>query len=279
LALPTKKGQSMTIKKTRGSDLIWESLDDQGEVWFRSTISLLDFSAIATSDEKVSERLQKMLKSCVRLNSEFLSKWNGFKVETQLEFPRNWGLGSSSTLVHALAEWAEVHPLMLCYKCSNGSGYDVACAGAEGPIVFQSDAESVSYTPIEFNPTFKDNLYFLHLGKKQDSEAQVEFYLKKAKKRKSLVKEINSITEKMMEVKSLDAFEALICAHEDLLSQCLGVPKIKSEFSDYWGCIKSLGAWGGDFALVTSTQSYEATKKYFADKGLDTLILFEDMVL
>ncbi len=279
LALPTIKGQSMTIKKTRGSDLVWESLDEEGNVWFKSTISLMDFSALSTTDEEVSKRLQKILKSAVRLNSEFLSKWNGFKVETQLEFPRQWGLGSSSTLVHAVAEWAEVHPLMLCYKCSNGSGYDVACAGAEGPIVFQSDSDSVSYTPIDFSPSFSKHLFFVYLGNKQQTETQIEYYLKKGKNRKTLVKQINEITEEMMNVKSLSDFESLIEKHEQLLSQSLSYPPIQEKFPDFWGKMKSLGAWGGDFALVTSKKSQEDTEAYFQNQGLDTVIPFEEMVL
>ncbi len=42
LAIPTKLGQSMTIKKTRGSDLIWESLQPDGEPWFNAQILTWD---------------------------------------------------------------------------------------------------------------------------------------------------------------------------------------------------------------------------------------------
>lgn len=270
----------MSIKKTRGSDLVWESLDYMGEVWFKSTISLMDFSPINTTDEEVSARLQKMLKSAVRLNSEFLSKWNGFKVETQLEFPRNWGLGTSSTIMYTIAEWAQVHPLRLCFKSSNGSGYDVACAGADGPIVFQNADDAVSYTPIDFNPSFKSNLYFVHLGEKQNTDDQISYYLKKVKNRKSLVKEINNITENMMEVTSLSKFEELITKHEEILSEALGYVCIKEDrFSDYWGVVKSLGAWGGDFALVTSQKSADDTREYFLSKGLETFVPFGEMIL
>lgn len=270
----------MAIKKTRGSDLIWESLDHNGEVWFKSTISLMDFSPISTTDEAVSKRLQKMLKNAVRLNSEFLSKWNGFKVETQLEFPRIWGLGTSSTIMYTIAEWAQVHPLRLCFKCSNGSGYDVACAGADGPIVFQNADDAVSYTPIDFDPSFKSKLYFVHLGEKQNTDDQITYYLKKVKNRKSLVKEINDITDKMMEVSSLSNFEELINKHEDVLSAALGYGRIKDErFSDYWGSVKSLGAWGGDFAIVTSEKSAEDTREYFLSKGLETFVPFGEMIL
>jgi len=49
LALPTKYGQKMTVKNSRGSDLVWICYDEQGEKWFSSHISLYDFSAVDTA--------------------------------------------------------------------------------------------------------------------------------------------------------------------------------------------------------------------------------------
>jgi len=280
LALPTKLGQTMAVKKTRGSDLVWESLDHEGNSWFKSTISLLDFSPINTTDDAVSERLRKLLKNAVRLNSEFLSKWNGFKVETQLGFPRDWGLGSSSTLTYLIAEWAGVHPLLLAMKSSNGSGYDVACAGADGPIVFQSDEDAINYTPIDFKPEFHEQLYFVHLGRKQNTDDQIKYYLKQVKNKKALSKKISDITEKVMETSSFSGFEKLICEHEEMISSALNLPKASTErFSDYWGCVKSLGAWGGDFVLVTSQKSKEETEEYFESKDLKTVIPYNEMII
>ena len=103
----------MTVKNSRGSDLIWECEDKDGNSWFNSHISLYDFSAINTTDQDISDNLKKILKNAVRLNSEFLSKWNGFKVITKLEFPRDWGLGSSSSLYSLIGDWADINSLML----------------------------------------------------------------------------------------------------------------------------------------------------------------------
>ena len=36
---------------------------------------------------------------------------NGFKVTTKLDFPKNWGLGTSSTLINNIAQWAQVDAL------------------------------------------------------------------------------------------------------------------------------------------------------------------------
>jgi len=270
----------MTIKRTTSADLIWESHDKNGKIWFDSTISLFDFSAVQTSDQATSDYLQKLLKNAVRLNSEFLSQWNGFKIETQLEFPLDWGLGSSSTLIYLIAEWAEVNPLLLYFKTEDGSGYDVACSFASGPLEYINSPDEVSYTEIDFAPSFHQKLYFVHLGKKQNTALGIKDYLKAVKNKASLVKSITKITEDMKSVTQLSGFDNLLQTHEDLIASHTGFKKAKDlHFSDYWGTVKSLGAWGGDFVLVTSDKSEAETKAYFQNKGFETIIGYKDMVL
>lgn len=51
---------------------------------------------------------------------------------------------------------------------------------------------------------------------------------------------------------SLLDFEKLITAHEAIISKLIQQDTIKAKlFKDFNGTIKSLGAWGGDFVLVT----------------------------
>jgi hypothetical protein len=47
-------------------------------------------------------------------------------------------------------------------------------------------------------------------------------------------------------------------------------------FSDFPGSIKSLGAWGGDFILVTKAGD---TVKYFERMGYTTIIPWKEMCL
>lgn len=279
LGLPTKQGQHLVVKRTTSSDLIWESLDINGKPWFESTISLFDFSPVTTTDENISAYLQKLLKNAVRLNSEFLSQWNGFKIETRLEFPINWGLGSSSTLIYLVAEWAEVNPLMLYFKTEDGSGYDVACAFADGPVEYINTPDEVSYTEVDFKPSFHKDLYFVYLGKKQNSLAGIREYLKAVKNKASMVKSITRITEDIRGVSNLSGFEILLESHEEIIASHTGFKRVKqTTFSDYWGTVKSLGAWGGDFVLATSTKGPDDTKAYFESKGCDTVIPYKEMV-
>ena len=279
LAIPTNLGQRMEVKQTRKSDLFWKSYDTNGEEWFTAQISLYDFSAVKTTDEKKAVYLKKLLKGAVRLNSEFLSKWNGFDVKTYLEFDKEWGLGSSSSLTYMVAQWADVNPLLLHFKCFNGSGYDVACAGAELPITYQIADDTVSYTEVDFEPSFKNHLYFVYLNKKQSTKTAIEDYMKKAKQRKTMAKKQTAITESILKCKALPQFIELIHEHEALVSHHLGMETIRKTmgFEDFDGGIKSLGAWGGDFILVASNMGARSVKAYFAEKGFQTVLSYQDM--
>ena len=49
----------------------------------------------------------------------------------------------------------------------------------------------------------------------------------------------------------------------------------ESFFKDFEGSIKSLGAWGGDFILVTSKDN---PTDYFKSKGFETIIPYHEMI-
>lgn len=270
----------MLVRNARGSDLVWEALDDNGDTWFDAQISLYDFGAVKTSDEEIAKKLQKMLKSAVRLNSEFLSTWSGFKVQTQLEFPLNWGLGSSSSLISLISEWAYINPFHLHFEVSNGSGYDIACAKADGPITYQITDDEIQFSEFDFNPSFTKNLYLVYLNVKQNSEKEVEESSKKFKNKKSIIKDLTSISEELMKNKSFSKFTELITEHEDIVSKVIGKDTVKAErFQNFNGAIKSLGAWGGDFILAASSEGDDYVKKYFNKNGYHTIYKFSSLVL
>ncbi len=280
LAVPTKAGQSMNVKDGRGSEINWKAYDSTGKIWFDAHFSLYDFSALKTSDEEKAKKLTKLLKECTRQNSEFLSAWKGQTVETYLEFPLDWGLGSSSTLIYCLSQWADANPYYLLFNTSAGSGYDIACAYAEGPLLYQLGDESIRIDEVYFNPSFKDHLYFLFLGKKSDSNKAVEEYKSKTKPSDSVVDEISKITEAVVGSKSLSEFNQLLSTHEQIIAKIIDQEPLQMKsFTDFPGKVKSLGAWGGDFALVASDEPIEKIKSYFAAKGFNTLISYKDMVL
>lgn len=282
LALPTTVGQSMSIKYRQSYQptLNWKSTDHTGKVWFESDFEFWHFNPIKKSDEEKQLFLQKVLKSVRALNPHFLRDDVDVFVETKLEFPIDWGLGSSSTLLYNIAQWAYVSPFELLKRSLGGSGYDVACAQSMGPIHYQLAHQKPQWSMIQFDPKFKENIYFIYLGKKQNSQEAVANYReKKIENKQSYVDQISLITKEMTTTGELTSFNRLVVEHEKIMAEVLGCQTLKSlRFSDYWGEVKSLGAWGGDFALVTSDRGFQETRDYFVGKGLETIIPFDEIV-
>ena len=273
LALPTQKGQTLSISELSEAVLEWKSYDIQQNVWFEATFSP-DFDIIQSSDISVAQTLQKMLITCRELNPQFTPFHK--KIETHLEFPQDWGLGSSSTLLYNLAQWAEVDAYQLLWKSFKGSGYDIACAGSEKPLIYQLVKGLPEVKTSNFNPSFKNQLFFLHLNQKQNSREGILQYQLIQKDKKEAIATLNTITETIEKTQHLDEFIALLTQHEQLIADYLEISTIQQQlFSEYQGLIKSLGAWGGDFVLVTKQENMLS---YFAEKGYTTLIPYEEMI-
>jgi len=283
LAIPTKLGQRLEIithKNKQTNTLQWSSFDEQNQRWFQAHFSLPDLMIIATSDELMSQRLQQLFQAIRLQNPTFLEESNDLQVNIYLEFPRNWGLGSSSTLVHLLAQWAEVDPFPLQFEVFGGSGYDIACAGAQQSILYQKIQGKPLVQKVDFAPNFLDQLYFVYLGKKQDSRKGIAQYRKNAKQQAKLVKAITFLTHDFLAAKDLRTLEKVMEEHEAIVSESIAMETVKTMyFKDYWGAVKSLGAWGGDFILATSDRSIEGTKAYFEQKGFNTFFQYQDLAL
>lgn len=279
LALPTRLGQLLRIDEIEESKLIWESYDEQKNAWFKAEFALSDFEIVHSEDEKIAATLQQILLKARVQNNAFLTDNQGVKCRTKLEFPRDWGLGSSSTLIYMIAKWAEVNPYWLLKETMGGSGYDIACAGINRPILYQRNGINPLIEEIDFKPPFAENLYFVHLGKKQNSRDGIARYRSYDKDKEFAIQRIQLLTENILTCSELLDFEELIISHESLISTYLELPTIKkSHFSDYWGALKSLGAWGGDFILATSDKDAAATRSYFSKKGFETVLTFEEMI-
>ena len=145
LLLPTKFGQDLVVEPIKEPQLIWGSFTNTGECWFEAVFDLPKLrlvNATFNSDkdgsaEFIAETLQNILTEARKLNSDFLQSQTGFVVKTNLTFPQNWGLGSSSTLINNIASWANVDAFKLLWNSFKGSGYDIACAQNDSPIFYQ----------------------------------------------------------------------------------------------------------------------------------------------
>ena len=273
LAIPTKKGQSLTVEASEQKGIYWKSLDEKGNVWFEATFNL--DTSISKKEDKVFFQLIQILKEAQKLNPSFLTQEN-YNITTKLDFPRNWGLGTSSTLINNIAQWAQVDAFELLQNSFGGSGYDIAAAQHNTPILYSLLDGKPNIETVSLNWNFTENLFFVHLNQKQDSKEGIAHY-KKAKVNAPLISEISNITKQIITCKTLQNFEALIEKHESLISKSIGLSTIKSKlFPDFKNAIKSLGAWGGDFILATGG---EREKDYFREKDYLTIISFEEMIL
>src|SRR5690606_38833574 len=184
----------------------------------------------------------------------FLSKYEGIQVKTTLDFPRNWGLGSSSTLINNIAQWAEVDGFALLANSFGGSGYDIAAAQSDAPILYELKNEKSKFRKVHLPWDFTDSLFFVHLNKKQDSKKGIARYRNTSVDEK-IIQRISDISNKLLMCYTLSDFEKLMNAHEEIISEIIKLPTIKEQlFSDYPNTIKSLGAWGGDFVLATGNE-------------------------
>ncbi|PTM04073.1 MAG: GHMP kinase [Bacteroidetes bacterium] len=279
LALPTKLGQDLTIEPNEKNTLIWRSIHENGNTWFESEFSLDEIAKMQTPSNPISKRLLEILISAKQLNPNFLIANNGFSVTTKLDFPHNWGLGSSSTLINNIANWANINPYDLLELTFGGSGYDIACARFNNPIIYSKNPidNSRIINEVNFNPSFKDELFFIHLNQKQDSREGIKRYNQVKNNLSSTILEINTITKHIIDCDSLSEFKKHITKHEDIISSLINLPTVKTSlFNNYQGAIKSLGAWGGDFILATGSQN---DMDYFKQKGYSTIISYSDMIL
>ena len=122
LALPTLKGQKFTINPIDQLDIIiWQAFDYMNDLWFWAEICTTNWTVIKTSEARHANRIIQLLKAAKDLNPEFYPQRSGFKVTTELDFPISWGLGSSSTLIAAVADWSENDPHLLSKRSFGGS--------------------------------------------------------------------------------------------------------------------------------------------------------------
>ena len=290
LAVPTKFGQDLIIKSIQEPELIWGSFTNTGECWFEAIFDLPKLrlkNATFNSDKEgnaefIAETLQKILSEARKLNPAFLQQENGLLVKTNLTFPQNWGLGSSSTLINNIASWANGDAYQLLWNSFSGSGYDIRCAQNDLPIFYQLENRQPIVKQVEFNPNFKDELFFVHLNKKQNSREGIQRYKEyQSKKSSDFAQDDNATISNLSEefIKAVSAIDLgkIMEEHERVVSSIIKLKPVKTTlFQDYFGAVKSLGAWGGDFILATGN---EETPTYFKQKGFETILPYSKMVL
>ena len=285
LAVPTSFGQDLEIHAVEEPQLVWGSFTEQGRCWFEAVFDVpklrLKNATFSSSQEGsaefIAETLQTILQEARKLNPSFLNQTSGVMVKTHLTFPRDWGLGSSSTLLANIANWAGIDAYQLLWNAFSGSGYDIACAQSQSPLLYQLINKEPQVTSVTYAPSFADQLFFVHLNQKQNSREGIAHYKQQRHLMNNAIEEISQLSDAFLHASSMKDLEKVMNEHEQLISSMVKLTKVKDlYFKDYFGAVKSLGAWGGDFMLATGN---EDAPNYFKDKGFETIIPYNEMVL
>ncbi|MFP4370262.1 MAG: GYDIA family GHMP kinase [Candidatus Kapaibacterium sp.] len=279
LAAPLKFGQSLRYRERRGDKgAEWNSYIYANK-WLGAKFDD-ELNPIEYSDKELAEKLSEILKAAASLNPGFAERIAYYSIETQLNFDKGWGLGSSSTLISNISYLAGINPYHLLKLVSGGSGFDIACARSDMPLFFKKNNGIPEINEIEFRPPFLDKLYFIYLGNKQSSEESIKNFSRIKEPFTYEVSEISEITRQMSRTDSFEDFSMLMDKHEEIISSVLKTPSLRQEkFSDFDGSIKSLGAWGGDFAMIAWEHDLDELIHYLHSKGLGTIFTFRDIIL
>lgn len=271
LAIPVKFGQTLTVIDSDRNDISWESYSND-EIWFAATFSA-DLKLQTGGDVGTSQLLSHLLRYMRIQKPELFKAGQIFRVDA--DFPLEWGLGSSATLISLLAQWGEFNPYELLENSLIGSGYDIACATANGPIEYQRKDREVEV--VNLNNAITDQLLFVYSGKKQDTSSEVMRF-QDCSIEQNMIEEMNRIVGESIAAQNIDAFAHCMEKSEMFLSKILGLPTIKEKlFGDYPHAIKSLGAWGGDFFMAVYYDENEA-RSYFEQKGYTVQFSFNEII-
>ena len=283
LAVPTRPGQTLTVEPRPGNDrrFSWLALDERGEQWFSAVFDRETWLGARPQvrSEDTKARISQLLFAAEEISPGCTECLVGKNLTTELEFNRKWGLGSSSTLVANLARLLEVNPYALLEKTFGGSGYDLACALAEGPILYERNGAEPRVTTLDWRPEWINNTVFVYRNQKQNSRAGIRRYREQTVP-DAARREIAELSLVLInETSHLRAAARILRRHEAIVSEVIGLPTVQEElFADFPGQLKSLGAWGGDFIWALSAESPEKTTAYFNDRGYPTVIPYNQMV-
>ena len=278
-ALPTKFGQDLVVENGLNKEIQWKSYNFDDHLWFEDSITFSEVvNNVVVKIETVKTTLINILHEAYLLNPDFINNSVGYKISTHLTFPKNWGLGTSSTLLNNIAQWTKIDAFTLLKNSFGGSGYDIACAQNNNPIVYRLEQNLPIVEKVVFHPEFTKNIFFVYLNKKQSSKNAINAYYNN--KNENLAKNIldnDKITTAILEAKTLNEFAHLTEKHEIHLSNILEIQTIKEiAFPDFKGVVKSLGAWGGDFVMAISKEN---PKEYFTSKGYEIVLPYNEMIL
>ena len=284
LAMPVRFGQSLEVSTEKSTRplITWETFVEN-QLWQKLEYTGRHFLFQGLCDDPVYVKLRKYLNAAKNISGKFPEEQTHYKVKTDINFDISWGLGSSSSLIANIGKWLQIDPMEIFRRTENGSGYDIACALSDSPIIYKTDTGRSFHEirPVELTFPFQDQIYFVYSGQKAVSAQKVQSFNENSSVVTAAdIENISSLSREMAACKTLDQFEKIIKEHENITGTILKeIPVKNQKFSDFEGAIKSLGAWGGDFLMVTTPHEEKYLREYFSEKGLTTFFPYSEMVL
>ncbi|MEO6813993.1 MAG: hypothetical protein ABI172_08690, partial [Ginsengibacter sp.] len=221
LAIPLRYGQRMRVESTQNNFIKWTSKVED-EVWFSSSFSKDLVSYNNATDLPKTEILLNLLKLIKSKKPDLFREGISFRIFA--DYPLEWGLGSSSTLISLLAQWCGIDPYFLLEKSFGGSGYDIACCSANSPIIYRIKDNQAA--PISLSPEITSKLLFVYSKEKQSSADEVKRF-KALRITEEDIYKMDKIVSSAAKSEHISDFERLVIESENLISGILGYPAIK----------------------------------------------------
>lgn len=262
LALPVQLGQWMRVWEFEMKDewkLVWQSQAVDGQAWWNMSFSLEQFLVEPDTlfqefaDDAIALNLLKLLQ---QLPMKTWTPGKSVRIETQLQFPREWGLGSSSTLCALLAQWAHADAQQIQKNVWGGSGYDVAIATVGKPLVYWIQHEEPQWAEWRLAADLSQNWWILMPGTKQNSRDSLNLVkerLQELQQEPFIMHQLKQIIDRIKMAEDVPTLEAGLEMYQAILGTML---ELETPYQQWgWqpvrgGLCKWLGAWGGDMILV-----------------------------
>ncbi len=273
LAVPTRFGQSLQVTRTDDVDvLVWRSFDHEGKMWFEEAFSRRRIQHPAErSDISVAGRASRLLFHSLDRHPLLWPPGTGLQLEFRLSFDPAHGMGTSSSLAYLLAAWSAKDPFELNQAEFGGSGYDIACAGVEWPLLYRLGGTTGDIPEVQataFASDWLKHAWLVYLGQKQDSREGMAHYRSLGEKDKPrFISEVDELTQKLVSAADVHSAADTLRRHEALIGYVTHQSPVgRSRFADFPGVVKSLGAWGGDTVLALATEELDVPA-YFRSSG------------
>jgi mevalonate kinase len=272
LAVPVKSGQWMDVWEfdspgNAEDRFIFNALDSRGASWFSESFDIsnlksnsLETNAVKSNvaDENFENNESHLSKLLALVPESFWKSGKSYRFETRLEFERSSGLGSSSTFVQLMSNYFKLDPFQVQDLVFGGSGYDVAIAAVQKPLIYWRNEQGVHFRQWKLNSELTKDWKVVFLGNKVNSRtstSQVSDMLEDLSNDENYRMQIQKIIEIVRDAQELMALETGIEMYQMFLSQLLGMVTPYTYFGVKplpRGVCKWLGAWGGDMLLVNS---------------------------